>query len=355
MPELGEQIRDFIESGARPVTADEVLANVRAPVMRQPRGTARLGYRRFGMYMAVTLAAASVALIVGLAIAPAGVSHLHAEGLHASSARSALVRAATSAAVQPALVPTPGQFLYVRTLSGSIDFTASSPGKPLEQFYVQELNQEWSTPAAVSTHSSEVVGVPRFVTGADRNAWRAAGAKPLSSGVGGGVTPVDVDVADLPTDPSLVQAYLTRQPALSPRPSSGSDAAWLFTTALGYLQGGASSAQRSALLRFIDTIPGVYDGGPATTLGTNAAGTLLSIRSAAKESAVQAILDVATSQLLEVRTVDAPQGGHVQAYTDFLFAGITDTVHAAPPGAPPLPAVWPHGTTREPAPGSVYS
>jgi hypothetical protein len=354
MPELGEQIRDFIESGARPVSPEEVVANVRAPATRQPRGAATPGFRRFGMYAAVTLAAASVALIIGLAIAPSGVSQVQVEGPHGTSATSALERAASSAAAQPALVPAPGQFLYVRTLTGSIDFTGSSPGKPLEKFYVQELNQEWSTPAAVGAHSSQVVGVPRFVTGADRAAWRAAGAKPLRSGAGGGATPVEVDVAALPTDPSLVQAYLIRQPALSPRPSSGSDAVWLFTTALDFLQGGASSAQRSALLRFIDTLPGVYDGGPATTLGTNTTGTLLSIRTDAKEPPVQAILNVATSQLLEVRTVGGAGGGQVQEYTDFIFAGIADTVRVAPPGAPPLPAVWPHGTTREPAPGSVY-
>jgi hypothetical protein len=349
MPELREQLRDFIESGARPVTADEVLAR-RFPARRSSSPMSPPVVRRFAMYAAVAVAAAVVALIVGLAVAPAG-PRLVTRGL---SVPTVLAKAATAAAVEPSVAAGPGQFLYVRTLTGSVDFTGSSPGKPLEQFYVQQLNQLWSTATGAVAVSSEVVGVPRFVSGRDRAAWRADGSKLLRSGTGGGATAAFYDVADLPTDPARLNAYFTRQGDLTPRPPSGRDAAWRFTTALDFLQGGASSAQRAALLRYIDTIPGVRDQGSATTLGTNATGTLLSISSDQRKESVQAILDVATSQLLEVRTVDAAQGGRIGDYSDFIFSGVADAARVAPPGAPPLPVAWPHGTGKEPAPGSVY-
>ena len=349
MPELHEQLRDFIESGARPVTADEILAR-RVPAGRSSDHMSPPAVGRFAMYAAGAVAAATVALIVGLAVAPAGPRPV-SRGL---SAPTVLAKAAAAAAAEPVVAAGPGQFLYVRTLTGSVDFTGSSPGKPLEQFYVQQLNQVWSTATVAATVSSEVVGGPRFVSGRDRAAWRADGSKPLKSGAGGGAAPASYDVADLPTDPSQLSAYFARQPNLTSRPPTGSDAVWRFTSALDFLQSGASSAQRAALLRYIDTIPGVQDRGSATTLGTNETGTLLSIASAQKKEAVQAILDVATSQLLEVRTVDAAQGGRIGDYSDFIFAGVADGARVAPSGAPPLPVAWPHGTGKEPAPGSVY-
>jgi len=131
---------------------------------------------------------------------------------------------------------------------------------------------------------------------------------------------------------------------------------WLFSSALAFLQHGASSTQRAVLLRFIATIPGVEDKGSTTSLGTGEPGTLLSLRSGRGDqasTAVQAVLDVATSELREVRTVDL-RGGRVESYSDFLVAGLTGRTGVAPSGAPPLPSAWPHGTAREPAPGSVY-
>jgi hypothetical protein len=350
MPELREQLRDFIESGARPVTADEIVGR-RVPARRRSSGhmsPPAVGW--FAMYAAVAVAASTVALIVGLAVAPAG-PHLVTRAL---SLPTVLAKAATAAAAEPAVAAGPGQFLYVRTLTGSVDFTGSSPGKPLEQFYVQQLNQVWSTATATAAVSSEVVGVPRFVSGRDRAAWRADGSKPLRSGAGGGAAPASYDVADLPTEPSRLNAYFARQPNLTPRPPSGRDAVWRFTSALNFLQSGASSAQRAALLRYIDTIPGVLDRGSATAMGTHETGTLLSMASDQKKDAVQAILDVATSQLLEVRTVDAVHGGRIGDYADVLFAGVADAARVAPSGAPPLPVAWPHGMGKEPAPGSVY-
>jgi hypothetical protein len=123
------------------------------------------------------------------------------------------------------------------------------------------------------------------------------------------------------------------------------------------------------------TIPGVTDKGSATTLGTDETGTVLSISSDIPGMAVQAIFDVTTSQLLEVRTVVtnpsklfvptssqviagqevAPlQAGQVQDYSDFIFDGIADSSKAVPTGAPAFPPAWPYGTSEEPAPGSVY-
>jgi hypothetical protein len=356
MPDGRQQIREFIEAGARPVTADEIVANGRAPMGRSPDRAVR-GIRRLGLYGAVAVPAAILALIIGLAVAPSGVTGHAPPG----DIASVLARAADGAATEPALVPGPAAYLYVRTLTGTIDFAASSPGKPLEQFYVEEVDQTWSNAHGLGAQRVDGVGRPRFVSGADRSAWRADGSKPLRAGVGAGTevnaTAGSYDVTDLPTDPARLPAYFARQRVLPPRPSSGSDAMWLFSSALAYLQHGASSTQRAALLRFIATIPGVEDKGAARSLGTGQPGTLLSLAPAQRDqgsTAVQAVLDVTTSALREVRTVDLGHGGHIESYSDFLAAGLTGATDAMPAGVPSLPAAWPHGTAREPAPGSVY-
>jgi hypothetical protein len=319
--------------------------------------------------MAGVLVAAAVA--VGLVLAPWNVQL----GPAPASAGAVLKQAADVAASERALVPGPGQFLFVRTLEGSIDGTGSTPDARVERFYVQEVHQVWSAPGVPGASTWEVVGQPRFVSGADRTAWEADGSRPLESGYGGGGTAVYYDVADLPTKASRMAAYFAKQPYLTFVPFYGRDAVWDFETAADFLQSGASSTQRAALLRFMATIPGVRDRGRAATLGTDRSGTLLSIPSDHAGIAVQAILDVATSQLLELRTtvtaaadLVAPTASEVQAghesaalasgqvlgYSDFIFAGIADAARSVPHGAPaPLPA-WPYGTGRDPAPGSVY-
>jgi hypothetical protein len=371
MHDLREQIRDLVDSGADPVSAQEVWASQRSPRTGRLRRPAPFRFRRTIKY-AVTAAAILALVVVGLILVPSD-TRLNTP---AASAAAVLKKAAKEAAAEPALVPGPGQFLYVRMLDGSIEGIGSPPDSRVERFYAQELIQVWSAPGAQGVNTSEVVGVPRFVSGADRAAWQADGAKPLESGFSGGGETTYFDVADLPTDPSEMAAYFAKQSYLPVDAAHGRDAVWEFGTALDFLENGASSTQRAALLRFMATIPGVADQGSATTLGTDETGTLLSIAADSPAgTALQAIFDVSTSQLLEVRTVVtdsaerltptssqvitgqemAPlQPGQVEGYSDFLFDGIASSTHAVPAGAPALPAVWPYGSGREPAPGSVY-
>ena len=371
MLELREEIRQFIDSGADAVTVDEIVAAHPSagpgPGHGDDARRHRHGHRRVAA--AGVLVAAAVA--VGLVVAPWNAQL----GTPPASAGALLKEAAKAAVSEPALVPGPGQFLFVRTLEGSIDGTGSTPDARVERFYVQEVHQVWSVPGGPGASTWEIVGVPRFVSGADREAWEADGSQPLESGFGAGGTATYYDVADLPTKASRMAAYFANQSYLTIDRSYGRDAVWEFVTAADFLQSGASSTQRAALLRFMATIPGVRDRGSARTVGTDSTGTLLSIPADYAGMAVQAILDVATSQLLELRTTvtagaglsgsaaGAVQAGHVSApltsgqveeYSDFIFDGIADSSQSVPHGAPPLPPAWPYGTGKQPAPGSVY-
>ena len=359
MLDLKDQIQSFIDTGAAPVTAEEVMtrdsplrgvANERRP--SRP-------HRRIGIYAAIVAVAAVVLAVVGLSI-PAGKNNV---GVMPASAAAVLESAASEAQAQQPLVPGPGQFLYVRTL-------VSMTSGPKPSYYVQELKQTWTSSQVQGTTQWQVVGQPQFITGADRTAWEAEGAPPLQSGYGGGGASPYYDVVGLPTDPSKMEAFFASQSDLAPDPYYGRNAVWQFTTAAAFLQNGASALQRSALLRFMATIPGVELAGQATTVGTDRSGTVLAIPSDFSGLSVQVILDTQTSDLLEMRYVvtdsalyakatpgfqgEVLAAGQVRNYVDFLYAGIATSSSSLPSEAPTLPANWPFGTTQEPLPGSLY-
>jgi hypothetical protein len=373
MHDLREHIRDFIDAGAAPVAAFEVIETQRQSKETAAHLSRATRSRRFSVYSAVMVVAVAVLLVAGLVHR----RPITAASGHARSAATILRSVADEAAAQSPLVPGPGQFLYVSTLEGGIDGSgAPGPVLRLEQYYVEELDQVWSTPTGPGADTWEVVGQPKFVTADDRAAWVADGSQPLGSGYSSGGTATYYDVTDLPSDPAQIEAYFARQPYLTVNLTYGRDAAWQFNAALEFLQNGASPMQRSALLRFIASISGVEEIGSATTLGTDETGTLLSIPSDKAGEAIQGILDLKAAQLLEVRDVvtdptllgpapspsqvqagqrpAAPSVGEVLRYSDALFEGIANSSQDPPSNAPPLPPVWPYGTAKEPEPGSVY-
>jgi hypothetical protein len=76
-----------------------------------------------------------------------------------------------------------------------------------------------------------------------------------------------------------------------------------------------------------------------------------------------------TSNILELRTVIADPSeypaalagdwhvvaGEAEVYFDYVFTGIVDSNSVAPASAAaPLPALWPFGTARQPAPTVAY-
>jgi hypothetical protein len=367
MLELGEQLRDFIDSGVTPIAPEEVMA------VEYRFGGATFGgppqrpILRTGVYAALVAVVAAALVVICLVLPNSKVG----PGVTPASAATVLNSAAAQAQAQKPLVPGPSQYLYVRTLvSGINGGTLGNTSSTMVWYDVQEVWQTWSSPLAAGVTHSEVVGQPEFITGADRASWVAAGSPPLLSGYSGGGSPPYYDVLRLPTHPSEIEAYFAEQPGLPSSPTVGHDAAWQFTTAAAFLQNGASSAQRAALLRYMSTIPGVRLIGTATSIGTDRKGSVLSIPSDTPGLSVQAILDTQSSELVEVRYVvtnptlyaaatsglrsEALNAGQVRNYSDFIYVGIANSSGSVPVGAPVLPIAWPFGTTREPLPGSLY-
>jgi hypothetical protein len=378
MLELDERLRDFIDRGAAPVRADEVLARRPArPLRLRARANATHLWHPVGV--AVAAVAVMAALVGFVATRPGGPPTHVAGGVRGGAegtSASVLDHAAAAADDQQPLLPGPGQFLYVRTLVGSQEATAFSPGHRMSRFYVEEMDETWTAPDSASSHNSTVVGQPEFITGADRAAWEAAGSPPIDSGYSSGGTAPYYDVTDLPTDPSQMSAYFATQPYLQVDPTYGRDTAWEFEAAVDFLQAGASSTQRGALLRFMATLPGVQAVGTSTTIGTGLPGETLRLPAEAPGLEIEAVLDPATSELLEVRwvvsdasafqSIPSPsevatdhavppwQNGEADSYVDFIYAGIAERAGYAPSSAPPAPAGWPFGSTRMPLPGSAY-
>jgi hypothetical protein len=374
MPDLDQRIRDFIDLGAAPVTAREVLDSVVGLSGTPMPASSRRSGRRIVLFGSLVTVAALVLVVVGLSLNTTGI---HAQAPPASAA-AFLDKTASIAASQRPLIPGPGQFLYVRSIEASQNGMGSSPNPRVFRYYVQEVDEVWSSPHGVGRKSDAVVGQPLFITAVDRSTWEQDGSPALESGWGGGGAPIYFDVAHLPINPSKIKSYLDGQPpsVLPTDPTTGKDAVWEFNAAAQFLQHGASSRQRAALMRFMATIPGVRNEGKALTFGTHREGTMLEMQTEGARFEFQVIFDPKTASLLEIRDVvgnpsssgSAPsaamiaQGrlsapltaGQVWSYDDLAYVGIADSTTSPPKGAPPLPPAWPYGTTREPLPGSAY-
>jgi hypothetical protein len=364
MPDLAEQIRVFIDSGATPVTAEEVVSGIARSHEQVPTTGHSRSSSRVAIYGSVVAVAALVLAVVGVSLNSSGV---HTEAPPASAA-SFLGQVASIAARQKPLVPAPGQYLYTRRIDGEVQGAVLSNAR----FYFQAAWEQWSSPDGLGRSSYSVVGQPLFVTSADRSLWEQSGSPSIETGYSGGGVPPYYDVTNLPTKASQIKSYFDNQPSsvLPATPTYGKNAVWQFDAASEFLQHGASSKQRAALLRFMATIPGVRYLGKTTTFGNRQKGTLLSIPTIKPAGdALQAVFNPKTSALLEtrivvvdpskapvrqIRTVSPVAKGQVQSYADLVDVGVTNSTDSPPTGAPALPSLWPYGTAREPVPGSAY-
>ena len=372
MPDLDERIRAYVDTAQPRVTLREIKECLNE---NQPMGRSRSNSRRKWLLGVSAVVAGVAALIVAFLTVPnAGPGKSSP-----ASAATILRHTAMVADSQRPLVPGPGQFLYVRLLDGSREardfFPNTGPGHALSRYYVQETLEQWTSATGSDRQASSVVDQPEFIDQTDRQLWEEAGSPLIDSGYSGGGAPPYYDVADLPTDPSKMSAFFASQADLVQTVNGQPNALWDFSTAASFLQRGASSGQRAALLEYMATIRGVTDAGSGTTLGTKQTGTILTMPSTAPGYAVQVIIDQATSQVLEQRLVVSDPGkllaptaaqiasgrgiapiqmGQAEQYTDFLYVGIAGSSSAIPNGAPPSPAPWLFGSGREPLPGSAY-
>jgi hypothetical protein len=368
MTDLNNRLRNFIDTGVAPVSAEEIFLASAAVQMKSKAGRVRPRLRRRLLVLSgMTAIAAAVAIVsTGLVTIP-GTKNT---GVAPASAAVFLKAVASEAASQKALIPEPGQYLYVATVEGMGNGMTMPPGK-MFWYDADELVQSWTSPSTKGHQTWQVVGRPRFVSAADRATWVADGSKPLESGNSSGGPPAYYNVAGLPTKASAMVAYFKTQTDLPAESIYGSWPLWEFDMALGFLQNGASSAQRAALLRFVATIQGVRLMGHATSIVTGQTGSVIAMGPSKRGWTQEAIFNPSTSSLIEIRivlaalppktTTTVPQPtpfiGETLTYTDFLFAGIThgNSTYSLPTGTPKFPQAWPSGSVREPLPGWLGS
>jgi hypothetical protein len=362
MNELDQRIRDFIESNAAPVSVDEVFAL--APAHRRPaRG--RRQHHRF-----LLLAGAAIVVLAVVSVSLVALPGPKSVNVPKASAAAFLDTVAVRAASEKALVPGPGQYLYVATITSNTDGESLPPSRKLFWYDSEQLIQTWTSPLSPSHETSHVVGRPIFVSAVDRATWIRDGSKPIGSGNSTGPSPSYLPITALPTTASTMLAFFRSQGDLSAKPSYESLASWEFSSALDYLQSGASSAQRAALLRFIAAIPGIRLLGHAESVATREVGSVVGLPIGSIGKMQEALFDPTSSTLIETRLVltavrpplpsfpePTPFVGEIQYYSDFVFAGITRTNshYSLPPRTPVFPEAWPFTETREPLPGFLGS
>jgi hypothetical protein len=367
MTELNERIREFIDTGVAPVSAEEIFVARPSVQARINAERVRPRVRRRLLVLSGVAALVIALVIVGLVTVPGAKN----AGVTPASAATFLESVAAKAASERPLVPGPSQYLYVATIETMTNGQGQHPSPKTFWYDSEELHQVWTSPTSPDHHSYEIVGRPEFVSAADRAIWVTDGSPLLGSGNSSGPTPPYYDVAGLPTKASEMVAYFKSQIYLPTESWYGSWPSWEFGTALGFLQNGASSAQRAALLRFVATIPGVRLMGHATSIATGQRGSVIALPQGRSGLTEEAIFDPSSSNLIEDRYVfttlppkskvtipePTPFIGEIESYTDFLFAGITrgNSTYSLPIGTPTFPQVWPFGKVREPLPGWLGS
>ena len=369
MNDLHEQIRRFIDSGATPVSVDEIVAG--STHIESPPSFRR--NRRLGRGVLVASAVAAIAAVIVTSVAGmVTVPGANDAGVAPASAATFLKAAAVQASNQKALTPKAGQYLYTATILGAT-FGERIPPRKVFYYDADELVQKWTSPWTTGHVTLQVVGRPRFISAADRATWVADGSKPLGSGSVGEGAPSYYDVSGLPTTASAMVSYFRSQRGIPAESWYGSLRDWEYDTALQFLQSGASSAQRAALLKFIATLPGVRLDGRATSVATGESGSVIELPLTRPGWAEEAIFNQMSSRLIEIRYVitSLPQTtttikflqqaplfvGEIESYSDFLFAGVTrsHSSYSLPAGTPQFPRAWPFGSLREPLPGWLGS
>ncbi len=368
MTDLNNRFRNFIDNGVAPISAEEIFVASAAVQIKTKAGRRRRRLRRRLLLLSsITAIAATIAVVITGLVSIPGTKNT---GVAPASAATFLKSVASEAASQKALVPGPGQYLYVATIEGTGNGMTIPPRK-MFWYDSDELVQSWTSPRTKGRQTWQVVGRPRFVSAADRAIWVADGSKPLESGNSSGGPPSYYNVTGLPTNASAMVTYFKSQTDLPAESNFGSWPGWEFDTALSYLQNGASSAQRAALLRFVATIPGVRLLGHATSIVTGERGSVIAMGPSKRGGTQEAIFNPSTSSLIEIRivisalppktTTTVPQPtpfvGEILTYSDFLFAGIThgNSTFSLPKGTPTFPQAWPSGSVREPLPGWLGS
>jgi hypothetical protein len=242
-----------------------------------------------GAFLVVAGLAVAVAILIAVVLPGSPVRPLPAA---AAQLRGLSARAAT--------LPTrlgPGQFFYTETeMPTQVISISDGPGKPAYDEYLSGLVQTWVDSTGAGRRVVTTDPTPRFFTGADRQAWVAAGRPPApvppsqlgstetfgpgESSVANSPDPL-YDLTGLPTDPRSLTKVLDQEGSASDsyrRLTAGlaeldyvgqcsTKACTLFLRAAALLEGpdiGMTPALRSSLYRILSDVPGVAFLGPTT-------------------------------------------------------------------------------------------
>ena len=368
MTELDERIRNFIDFNVAPISAEEIF-DIDNGVAIHVAMRRRL-HRRRALLLCGAIGVVVAIVSVGLVTIP-GPKSVNAPKAAAATAKAFLDSVALRADDQKALIPGPGEYLYVATISSQTNGESLPPSSKMFWYDSDELTETWTSPHAASQQSYRIVGRPIFLSARDRAAWESDGSPPLGSGNGSGPPPPYYDVASLPTKPSAMIEFFRSQKDIPQRETYEGESSWEFSTVLNFLQSGASSVQRAALLRFAASIPGIRLHDHAKSIVTYETGSVITLPIGdGTGRSEEALFDPTSSTLLETRIVQTslpaktlpklpgmptPFVGEILFYTDFIFAGVTraNSGFSLPTQTPTFPATWPFTSTREPLPGSL--
>jgi hypothetical protein len=297
-----------------------------APRWRDPawRGMAGRGRRLLaGGTVAAGAVAAGVAAALTLSLLPRS-SPPAGPGVPASAAAVLRAAAATAARQPVAVIPGPGQYLYLKDVE-------MKGGGTLPARCQTMTGQEWM---AADRSGRQTGQFPAGCGHGFSQRWRA-GAIPRGS-----ISwPLDLLAwQGLPTSPAALERAIVRRYETSPRLrlSSGT-----FVYAAQLLQLDAPPALRAALFRVLQRLPGVQALGPATDrLGRHGIAVGLTTGGARNEL----IFDPRTSRALEEKQVAVPPRqdgnnylppGTVLSYVLYVSTGVVSSSTATAPARSP--------------------
>jgi hypothetical protein len=318
VPDLREEIREYVDAIEEPVSVDDVLAVVK----RGSSAGERDGRRRHAgalrrhhvlVGLGAVLLATGLLLVAVIGLEGGGVPHGSPP-----AAAAVLDEAAGTARAAKSLVLGPGQVLVLNESFLVDGYVSGSNGHHF--YYSVPGADRWSLNPAGAGTDQITLGDPTFPSAADKAEWIALGSLPLvpshqvtetlplspaqseaqaaENGLGAlpatpTVLPYNV-VAALSTTPAAIEKELVDQ-----YENGHLDVGQTFDLAANLLEEGAGSAQRSALYQMIASLPGVTFDGPTVTDVTARHGIGVSVTSLGEQR--ELIFDPTTSAVLEER------------------------------------------------------
>jgi hypothetical protein len=365
MPDLSEQIREYVDTAIPTVTMEEIERHLdhrphEASPSRRPLG---------GHHRAMLLGAAAIVILMVVLL----VQVLPGSGPN-GDADAALTQVAAVAAARPTgVVPRPGQYLYYETTQ-LLEGSAPEPvGERQFLFEETETTQTWVAPDG-SGRQRIVIGKPKLVFPKEKEAWRAAGSPSGFNPVGADTLYPSTQMPDggplrasngkyylsylnsskFPTQPAALQKYMDRFFKITGGPST------TFLLAGDALQVGASPTLRAALFELIEHLHGVVLLGPTkdpsgrtgTGVAINGYGNRYILVFNPTTSAVLGEMIVSTKSVTHAGQVILPKGTLVSSMT-FDTTGVASSTTTFPDGksAPPYRARVGSGTSN----GTMFS